>query len=71
MVHGHCLYPLASAQDIPAGSHMIAVYYDVVTVMPVLTRHFVPESVAPGNDIFRLKLVYHLEESLACLTVLR
>ena len=35
MVHRHCLYPLAIAQDIPAGSHMIAVHYDVVTVLPL------------------------------------
>ena len=35
MVHGHCLYLLAIAQDIPAGSHMIAVHYDVVTVLPL------------------------------------
>lgn len=35
MVYCHCLYLLAIAQDIPAGSHMIAVHYDVVTVLPL------------------------------------
>ena len=35
MVHRHCLYSLAIAQDIPAGSHMIAVHYDVVAVLPL------------------------------------
>ena len=35
MVHRHCLYPVAIAQDIPAGSHMITIHYDVVTVLPL------------------------------------
>lgn len=68
MVHGHCLYLLAIAQDIPAGSHAdTAVHYDVVTsVLPVLTGHLVPESVAPDNDIFQLILVEPLRRKLPC-----